>query len=171
MFKKIILWTLYAGLTGILIFGAANRTSAKIGEVVPRENADLVNYQAQRGQGRGQGDNGSGQSLIGDDHKDSALGENEDHVWASFTGVIFSFSTEEMQVVMDSGETIYVADRAWRFALEGGFDPHSGDQVVLRGFFEEGAFETGEINNLSTGQVVVIRDEFGRPLWAGNSTH
>ena len=82
MFKKIILWTLYAGLTGILIFGAANRTSAKIGEVVPRENADLVNYQAQRGQGRGQGDNGSGQSLIGDDHKDSALGENEDHVWA-----------------------------------------------------------------------------------------
>jgi len=28
-----------------------------------------------------------------------------------------------------------------------------------------------EISNLSTGQVVVLRDEFGRPLWAGNSTH
>jgi hypothetical protein len=171
MFKKIILWTLYAGLTGILIFGAVNRTSAKIGEVVPRENADLVNYQSQGGQGRGQGDNGSGQSLNGDDHEDSALGENENHIWVSFTGAIFSFSTEEMQVVMDSGETINLADRAWRFALEQGFDPRSGDLVVLRGFFEEGVFEMAEINNLSTGQVVVIRDEFGRPLWAGNSTH
>ena len=170
MFKKIILWTLYAGLTGILIFGAVNRTSAKIGEVVPRENADLVNYQAQGGQGRGQGDNGSGQSPNGDDHEDSALGENEDHVWASFTGAIFSFSTEEMQVVMDSGETINVADRAWRFALEQGFDPRSGDLVMLRGF-EDGVFEMAETNNLSTGQVVVIRDESGRPLWAGNSSH
>ena len=172
MLKKIILWTLYAGLTGILIFGAVNRTSAKIGEPVPRENADSVDYQSRGGgQGSGQGGNGSGQSLNGDDHESSELGENEDHVWVTLSGTIFSLSSEEMQVVMDSGEIVNVADRGWRFALEGGFDPHSGDQVVLRGFFEDGAFETGEINNLSTGQVVVIRDESGRPLWAGNSAY
>ena len=171
MFKKIILWTLYAGFTGILIFGAVNRTSAKIGEAAPRENADLVDYQSLGGRGRGQGENGGGQSLNGDDHEGSELGENEDYVWVSLTGAIFSFSTEEMQVVMHSGETINVADRAWRFALEQGFDPRSGDQVVLRGFFEGDAFEMAEINNLTTGQVVVIRDEFGHPLWAGNSTH
>ncbi len=168
MFKKIILWTLYAGLTGILIFGAVNRTSAKIGEAVPRENADSVDYQSQGG---GQGGNGGGRSLNGDDYEDSGIGENEDYVWVSLTGAIFSLSTEEMQVVMDSGETINVADRAWRFALEQGFDPRSGDQVVLRGFFEDDAFEMAEINNLTTGQVVVLRDEFGHPLWAGNSTH
>jgi len=171
MFKKIILWTLYTGFTGILIFGAVNRTSAKIGEAVPRENADLVDYQLLGGRGRGQGENGGGQSLNGDDHEDSGLGENEDYVWVSLTGAIFSFSTEEMQVVMHSGETINVADRDWRFALEQGFDPRSGDQVVLRGFFEGGAFEIAEINNLTTGQAVVIRDEFGHPLWAGNNTH
>ncbi len=170
MFKKIILWTLYAGLTGILILGAVNRTSAKIGEAVPGENAGSVDYQSRGGQGSGQGNNGSGQSLDGDDHEDSGLGENEDHVWVSLTGAISSISTEEMQVIIDSGEIISVADRAWRFALEQGFDPLSGDQVVLRGFFEEGAFEMAEINNLTTGQVVVLRDEFGRPLWAGNST-
>ncbi|MCK4488724.1 MAG: hypothetical protein KAU23_00600 [Anaerolineales bacterium] len=171
MFKKIILWTLYAGLTGILIFGAVNRTSAKMGEVVPGENEDLVDYQSQGGQGGGQGGNGGGRSLNGDDYEGSGIGENEDCVWVSLTGAIFSFSTEEMQVVMHSGETINVADRAWRFALEQGFDPRSGDQVVLRGFFEGDAFEMAEISNLTTGQVVVLRDEFGHPLWAGNSTH
>ncbi len=171
MLKKIILWTLYAGLTGILIFGAVNRTSAKIGEAVPRENTDWVDYQSRGGQGSGQGGNSSGQFLNGDDHEGSEVIENEDHIWVSLTGAIFSLSTEEMQVVMDSGEIINVADRGWRFALEQGFDPLSGDQVVLRGFFEVGVFETAEIINLSTGQVVVIRDESGRPLWAGNSTH
>lgn len=134
MFKKIILWTLYAGLTGILIFGAVNRTSAKIGEAVPGENAESVVYQSRGGQGSGQGNNDSGQSLDGDDHEDSGLGENEDHVWVSLTGEIFSISAEEMQVIIDSGEIISVADRAWRFALEQGFDPLAGDQVVLRAF-------------------------------------
>ncbi len=171
MFKKIILWALYAGLAGILIFGAVNRTSAKIGEAVPGGNADSVDYQSWGGQGSGQGNNGSGQSLIGDGHEDSGVGEYEDHGWVSLTGTIFSLSTEEMQVVMDSGESINVAERAWRFALEQGFDPRSGDQVVLRGFFEGDMFETAEINNFSTGQVVILRDESSRPLWAGNSTH
>jgi len=131
MFKKIILWTLYAGLIGILILGAINRTSAKIGEAVPGENAGSVDYHSRGGQGSGQGNNGSGQFLDGDDHEDSGLGENEDYVWASLTGAIFSISTEEMQVIIDSGEIISVADRAWRFALEQGFEPLSGDQVVL----------------------------------------
>jgi uncharacterized protein YdeI (BOF family) len=171
MIKKIILWTLYAGLTGILIFGAVNRTSAKIGEAIPRENVDRVDYQSQGRQGNGQGENGNGQSPNGDDLERSAGGENEDHDWVTLTGTIFSLSTEEMQVVMDSGETINVAGRAWRFALEQGFDPRSGDQVALQGFFEYDEFETAEINNLSTGQIVVLRDETGRPLWAGNSTH
>jgi len=133
MFKKIILWTLYTGLTGFLILGAVNRTSAKIGEAVSGENAGSVDYQSRGGQGSGQGNNGSGQSLDGDDHEDSGLGENKDQVWISLTGAIFSISTEEMQVIFDSGEIISVADRAWRFALEQGFDPLSGDQVVLRG--------------------------------------
>jgi len=31
MLKKIILWTLFAAFVGILIFGAINRTTAKIG--------------------------------------------------------------------------------------------------------------------------------------------
>ncbi len=171
MIKKIILWTLYAGLVGILIFGAVNRTSAKIGEAVPRENAGWVDYQSRGGQGNGQGENGNSQSPNGGDREDSRLGENGDHLWVSLTGTIFSSSTEEMQVVMDSGETMNVAGRAWRFALEQGFDPRSGNQVVLQGFFEYDEFETAEINNLSTGQVVVLRDESGRPLWAGNNAH
>ncbi len=171
MFKKIILWTLFAGFTGILIFGAVNRTSAKIGEVVPRENADWVDSQAQGGQGYGQGINGNRQSLNNDDYEGSGVGENEEHIRVSLSGAVISFSTEEMRVDIGSGETIIVADRTWRFTLEQGFDPHYEDQVVLQGFFEDGEFEIAEIDNLSTGQVVFLRDESGRPLWSGSSTH
>lgn len=171
MFKKIILWTIYAGLTGILIFGAVNRTSAKIGEVVPRENTDLVDSQTQGGQGFGQGINGKNQSLNNIDQEGSGVGENEDQVWVSLNGVAGSFSTDEMQVDLASGETIIIADRTWRFALEQGFDPHVGNQVVLQGFFENGEFEVAEIYNFNTGQTAFLRDETGRPLWARRNTY
>jgi len=123
MFKKIILWTLFAGFTGILIFGAVNRTAAKMGEVVPRENTDLVDSKAQGGQGYGQGINSNNQFLNNDDYEGSGVGENKEHTWVSLTGAVISFSTEEMRVDIGSGETIIVADRTWRFALEQGFEP------------------------------------------------
>jgi len=171
MFKKIILWTLLAGLTGILIFGGVNRTSAKIGEAVPRENADWVDSQTQSGQGNGQGNKGYSQFLYNDDHESSGVRENEDQVWVSLNGVVVFFSTEEMQVDLASGETIIIADRTWRFALEQGFDPHVGNQVVLQGFFENGEFEVTEIYNFNTGQTAFLRDETGRPLWARRNTY
>ena len=50
-----------------------------------------------------------------------------------------------------------------------------GDQVTLRGFNEDedlstGSdqhFEVGRIDNASNDQGVLIREENGRPLWAG----
>lgn len=49
MLKKILLWTLFAGFIGLLIFGAINRTTAKI------ENDDGL----QAGQTTEQGDTGN----------------------------------------------------------------------------------------------------------------
>ena len=43
----------------------------------------------------------------------------------------------------------------------------AGDSVSLTGFYEDGDFEVGQIDDQTTGQTVSLRDESGRPLWAG----
>jgi hypothetical protein len=62
---------------------------------------------------------------------------------------------------------VVVENRPWWFAQEQGVEVQPGDGIVLTGFYEDGEFEVGEIKNLRSGQVVEIREESGRPLWAG----
>lgn len=42
-----------------------------------------------------------------------------------------------------------------------------GDAVEVEGFYEGDAFEVAQITNLSNGDTAILRDETGRPLWAG----
>jgi len=43
----------------------------------------------------------------------------------------------------------------------------AGDQVTLTGFYEGDTFEAAQISNATSGEAVSIRDDAGRPLWAG----
>jgi hypothetical protein len=43
----------------------------------------------------------------------------------------------------------------------------SGDAVQLGGFWEGDEFEVSTLTLIATGQTVVLRDESGRPMWAG----
>ena len=65
------------------------------------------------------------------------------------------------------GQEIDISGRPWRFAQELGFFAEPGDSVKLVGFYEGEEFEVGLIDNVSSGQSVSIRDENGRPMWAG----
>ena len=42
-----------------------------------------------------------------------------------------------------------------------------GDTVTVLGFDENGNFQAGQITNESTGEILLLRDPNGRPLWAG----
>ena len=53
MFKKVILWTIYVLIVGLLVFGAANRTSAKPIRDILFGNLDEITG------GRGQGNTSS----------------------------------------------------------------------------------------------------------------
>ena len=48
-----------------------------------------------------------------------------------------------------------------------GFALKVGDKVSVTGFHEDGEFKAGTVENLTTGQTLVLRDETGRPGWAG----
>ncbi|UCC65558.1 MAG: hypothetical protein JSV36_11145, partial [Anaerolineae bacterium] len=66
---------------------------------------------------------------------------------------------------------VRVENRAWWFAQEQGFWTQTGHQMTLVGFYEDDGpeqhFEVGRIDDNTSGQTVLVREENGRPLWAG----
>jgi hypothetical protein len=65
------------------------------------------------------------------------------------------------------GTQVGVEGRPWSFAQEQAFQAQAEDQVSLQGFYEDGEFKAGRIDNLTNGQSVDLREDSGRPMWAG----
>jgi hypothetical protein len=108
---------------------------------------------AQRGaQGQGQGA-GAGQAEVSEK--------------LSISGTVASVDSASLVVQSADGTEIMVEGRAWWFAQEQGFEAEVGHKVTLVGFPENGEFEVGQLGNDTTSRVVKIREESGRPLWAG----
>jgi hypothetical protein len=41
--------------------------------------------------------------------------------------------------------------------------------VRMRGYWEGGAFNAAQVTRLRDGETIVLRDEVGRPVWAGGN--
>lgn len=96
-----------------------------------------------------------------------STGQAEVDEWLALQGTAVSVDSNTLIVQTDDGQEIVAENRAWWFAQEQGFSVQLGDQVTLTGFYEGDDFETGQFTNVTTGQTVSIREEGGRPLWAG----
>jgi hypothetical protein len=130
-------------------------------------NAGGGQGQGNAGGGQGQGNTGGGQgqgNLSGDQ---AGMGQAQVDEWLTLEAVVTGVDSAALAVSADNGEEIVLDGRPWRYLLEQGFQVAVGDRVKLVGFYENGSFEAGAVTNLSTGQQVLIRDENGRPLWAG----
>lgn len=97
----------------------------------------------------------------------SGTGQAQVDAWLQLQGSVVSVDGDALTVRTADGEQIVVENRPWWFAQEQGFSVQVGDQVTLTGFYEGGDFEVGRIDNITLGQTVLIRDENGRPMWAG----
>jgi len=144
--KKIILWTLYAGLVLVLFVGAVNRTQAKLGDL---SQPDWLN----------QSENQVHES---DEYTDEMPVQNVVQV----QGVVVSMSNRELVLSLGDGSNLGIARRSWRYATDQGFTPQIGDPVSVTGFYEQDSFEVISLINLNSGQMVHLRDESGHPLWA-----
>jgi hypothetical protein len=111
-----------------------------------------------RGGGLGQGNLGGSQA---------GTGQAEVDAWLAVEGVVISAGAPALVVRAGDGQETVLDGRAWRYLGEQGFQVAAGDRVRLVGFYEADRFEAGEVTNLDTGQRVLIREESGRPLWAG----
>ena len=87
--------------------------------------------------------------------------------WLMLSGEVTGIDAGLLTVQLDSGELVEMMGRPWTFAQEQSFTAEVGDRVTVVGFYEGDEFEVGQIDNDSTGLSVAIREESGRPLWAG----
>jgi hypothetical protein len=186
MLKKIVLGTLLVGLIGILVVGAVIRTMDKTERVAEasgrgygRNGAEAGTYAAGgstrlttggSGQGFGQGGNQGGYGGRGrEDAPGDQTGTGQANVeeWLTLQGTVVSVDADTLVVQTVSGEQVTMENRPWWFAQEQGFSAQVGDQVTLIGFYEGDDLEVGQIDDITKGQTVLVRDEDGRPLWAG----
>lgn len=195
MIKKIALWGSLVILTGALAAGAIIRTSALTagGEGSGQQRGQSSEVRGSgggQGNGQSQGGNRRGQGLGGsrgksqgsnsaeqaqDGNRGSERGQGqassdsgEAVEWLAFDGIAASVDEDALIVALADGGEVIVEGRAWRYAQEQGFAASAGDPITLDGFYDEyDDFEVAYIRNDITQQAVTLREESGRPMWAG----
>jgi hypothetical protein len=175
MTKKILFGTVLFGSVGILIVGAVLRTIDKTDQMSASHNGqgrnrttqETVVTQDDRQGGNQRGARGSSQEPAGAPGEASGGGEVTIQAWVMREGTVEAVDEELLTIALADGETMVIEGRAWSFAQEQAFLVNSGDQLSLEGFWEDGDFVVGHIKNITTGHTVLLREETGRPLWAG----
>ncbi|BBB48210.1 hypothetical protein Pelsub_P1438 [Pelolinea submarina] len=82
-------------------------------------------------------------------------------------GTVEFVDGDQMVIVDENNTRTIVENRAWRYAIEAGFNATINDRVQLSGFYDEGVFEAISLDNITRNITVRIREDSGRPLWAG----
>jgi hypothetical protein len=173
MTKKVVWGIVLFGLVGILVAGAVVRTVAKAGDGI----------ETRGGYGRNQGivDSSLDAGLVGDVDQErtggwargggsgdgTGTGLAEVDEWLTLEGTVVSVDANALVVQTTAGEEVVVENRPWSYAREQGFAAQPGDQVTLVGFYEDETLEVGQIADATSGQSIQLRDETGRPMWAG----
>lgn len=178
MVRKAAVWGTVLAVSGLLVYGALLRTSAS-SDRVPRAEAAVA---AGQGEGAGGGGRharaegqpadldrgrGAGRGRTGEAGNRGGGAEHGTAEWDAIDGIVESVGAEEMVVRADGGEAVTVEGMPWSYVRGMGFPCAAGDAVTLRGFVEDGEFKAAEIENRTAGERVTLRDESGRPMWAG----
>ena len=190
MIKKIILGVLFVGLSGFLIFGAVNRTLAKTNDnrteangdgryqseeigrakVAEDENPYSRNQSLNRSVNRSETDPvyGNGEGLKDGDRTGVPDPQATAGEWAEYEGSVISIDSSMIIVETVDGNEIVIEGRALLFMQDLGFVTSIGNALLITGFYEDDEYKVATIVDQTTGETIVVRDEGGRPGWAGN---
>lgn len=110
--------------------------------------------------GRGLGNQGDGTL---------AWAEAEAPVWETVQGVVIE-ADSELLLETSEGELLVGLGQAF-YREEQGFEIAAGDEVMVKGYVEDDEFKAGTVENLTTEESIVLRDDFGRPMWSGRGNN
>ncbi len=87
--------------------------------------------------------------------------------WEQVFGEVLSVNETALYLALPDAETFVIEGQSWRYAQALGFTAQIGDEISISGFLENDEFKIGSLENMSSEQVVTLRDPSGRPVWAG----
>ncbi len=86
--------------------------------------------------------------------------------WETVEGTVTELLTNALTIALDDGSTLTIGlGRPLASATDVAFA--EGDEVAVMGFELNDRFVAGEIENLTQGGTLALRDDSGRPQWAG----
>jgi hypothetical protein len=91
--------------------------------------------------------------------------QGEAGVLEAVEGVVVE--TVELVVETADGQTVQVGLGPSNYRQGQGFVLNVGDHVRVSGYWEGDEFKATQVENLDTGDSIVLRDLSGRPMWAG----
>ena len=88
--------------------------------------------------------------------------------WDEFMGVVTQAPAAgvDMVIITESGEELVIGTGPGYMESQG-FVLEEGEVVQVQGFWEEDEFKATVVTRLSDGESFALRDESGRPAWAG----
>ena len=110
--------------------------------------------------GRGQARQG-GRSTSGE-----PLADNPRQTWTTLNGTVSAVDGDNVTIQTAEGSRDVHLGPEWYWETEG-IDLAPGDEVAITGLDEKDTFDIASVENHTNGQAVTLRDESGRPLWAG----
>jgi hypothetical protein len=93
------------------------------------------------------------------------------HRWETLQGSVVTVNEDALLVQTDDGAQIAVEGRSWQFAQEKEFWVQLNDEVTVLGFYEGEEFRASRIDDITSGQSVLLRNGDGRPMWAGRGRY
>jgi len=84
--------------------------------------------------------------------------------WETLIGEVTAVDSEITVQTAEGKVAVGLGQASYResFALE------VGDEVSVTGFYEDGEFKAGTVENLTTGETLTLwEEETGHPMWAG----
>ncbi len=181
MMRKVVLGALLVGLIGVLVVGAIFATGAENvaeargqgqGRGAGQEVRDAVPEVALNQSAADQGNGLRGGYVQGASAAERQYPNYEDapEDWDLYEGMVMQAPAAGVDLIIktDSGEEVVVGTGPGY--LEGqGLVLKAGEPVQVQGYWEDGEFKAAQITRLQDGQTVTLRDEVGRPAWAGSN--
>ena len=132
----------------------------------------VVGTQGRGGQGNtnaGNGNRGGANGARGQNQASNVPApENGLQEWVTFSGQVSSFSENYFTLLTADGQQLPIQLGSLNYITSLNLALQEGDAVTVVGFWETvDTFTAGTITLDATGEVINLRDEIGRPMWAG----
>ena len=176
MLKKITLVTLFIGLIGVLVAGAVIRTMGTMGRTAfvaeakgngPGHDEASEHAEGESGLGRGsQGQGNAGYYVAERQYPNYDGSPPEEWLVHEGTVVLPPEDGVDLVIEMSDGKKLTVGTGPMYMASQG-FILQAGEPVQVLGYWEDHEFKAAQLTCLTDGRTITLRDELGRPAWAG----